>query len=358
MYELGVVLGREKAKFQIKPTTSLSVVEVEGKTPLDLGGLMRVLGGTVKAGEVVGETTADELEGKLVEVLSDDKSKKVFAINAIGLKVDGEKLSRQVKKELTKRGVASRYLVLKTPLESAVAKQKNYIEIIIYKTERGIGVARVGAWQDIDDWSKRDTIRPGIDAKRGMLPPKLARMMINAAFPGVLNQEMVVYDPFCGSGTVLTEALELGIKGVGSDLLAKAVEDTNQNIMVSGVAPDRWRVFVSDAAKVDKSRLDKVDAIVTEPYLGPVDIRGKNIRNIIKGLSKMYFGAFKNLAKVLEVGRRVVVVTPVYPYKGVKREIDFVDRCEKFGYTRVAGPFDYHRLQALVQRQIFVLERK
>ena len=358
MYELGVVLGRETAEFQIKPTTSRDVVEVESKTPLDLGGLMRVLGGTVKAGEVEMDTSLNEVEDRLVNLLSLDKSKKVFAINAIGLGVDGERLSGQVKKELAKRGVASRYVVLKTPLESAVAKQKNYIELVIYKTDMGIVVGRIGAWQDIDDWSARDTIRPGIDAKRGMLPPKLARMMINAAFPEALNEEMVVYDPFCGSGTVLTEALELGIKGVGSDILAKAVVDTSQNITVSGVEPGRWRVFASDAAKVDKSKLDRVDGIVTEPYLGPVDIRGKNIRNIIKGLSKMYIGAFKNLAKLLEVGRRVVVVTPVYPYKGVKREIDFVDRCEKFGYTRVAGPFDYHRPQALVQRQIFVLEKK
>ena len=55
--------------------------------------------------------------------------------------------------------------------------------------------------QDIDAYSKRDQTRPARDAKVGMLPPKLAQILINLCGP--LKPGSVVLDPFCGTGVVL-----------------------------------------------------------------------------------------------------------------------------------------------------------
>jgi tRNA G10 N-methylase Trm11 len=59
----------------------------------------------------------------------------------------------------------------------------------------------------------------------GMLPPKLARMMIN-----LTKNNTAIYDPFCGLGTVLIEALHMGrIHILASDISEAMVSATEKN---------------------------------------------------------------------------------------------------------------------------------
>jgi tRNA G10 N-methylase Trm11 len=53
-----------------------------------------------------------------------------------------------------------------------------------------------------------------------MIPPKLAQVMINLARRDEADfQDKILFDPFCGSGTILMEAYLMGIKNIiGSDL--------------------------------------------------------------------------------------------------------------------------------------------
>ncbi len=89
-------------------------------------------------------------------------------------------------------------------------------------------LAKTEAVQPFEQFSARDFGRPGRDDLSGMLPPKLAMIMINLAQTS-LNS--ILLDPFCGSGTILSEALLLGYKNlIGSDISEKAVEDTKINI--------------------------------------------------------------------------------------------------------------------------------
>jgi tRNA G10 N-methylase Trm11 len=46
-----------------------------------------------------------------------------------------------------------------------------------------------------------------------------------------LQPSLTLLDPFCGSGTVLTEGINLGIKKlIGTDLSDKCISDTEQNV--------------------------------------------------------------------------------------------------------------------------------
>src|SRR5205823_3602162 len=84
------------------------------------------------------------------------------------------------------------------------------------------------AVQPFEQFSARDFGRPGRDDLSGMLPPKLAIIMINLAANDTIS---VLLDPFCGSGTILSEALLLGYKNlIGSDISEKAVADTKTNL--------------------------------------------------------------------------------------------------------------------------------
>lgn len=60
--------------------------------------------------------------------------------------------------------------------------------------------------QDIESYTARDQARPMRDARVGMLPPKLAQIIINLALSN--NDITEVLDPFCGTGVVLQEGID------------------------------------------------------------------------------------------------------------------------------------------------------
>ena len=87
-------------------------------------------------------------------------------------------------------------------------------------------LAQTEAVQPFEQFSARDFGRPGRDDLSGMLPPKLAIIMINLA-QTPLNS--ILLDPFCGSGTILSEAVLLGYTNlIGTDISEKAIADSKK----------------------------------------------------------------------------------------------------------------------------------
>lgn len=147
----------------------------------------------------------------------------------------------RLKKSLQERQVSAR-LVNHEPgnLKSAVYKNErlaksqsewNYIEYEIDPEEEndtppGAYLAVTLACQDIDDYTRRDTSKDR-DMIVGMMPPKLTQILINLAVRGNPDIQSL-YDPFCGLGTTLIEAANMGIPQLlGSDIspeMAKATE--------------------------------------------------------------------------------------------------------------------------------------
>ena len=67
------------------------------------------------------------------------------------------------------------------------------------------------------------------------MPPKLVQMMINLAGPSISAESRqklsAIYDPFCGLGTTLIEAANMGITEVyGSDISAEMVRATTDSL--------------------------------------------------------------------------------------------------------------------------------
>ena len=98
---------------------------------------------------------------------------------------------------------------------------------------RELVIALTEAIQDIDAYTARDRERPARSAKVGMLPPKLAQILVNSA------QGSAIYDPFCGTGVILQEALLMGHEAYGSDLAAEMVDATRTNLEVSAIGDMR-----------------------------------------------------------------------------------------------------------------------
>ena len=321
-------------------------------------------GGTVKLVKEIGplaESDEDSL-ALIAAYLNEHKgdSKLTFGLGILGL--DNLELSEtKIKKQLKKdHDLSSRFIEhTKTGLSASVLlHQDDVIEVCAIGTTDGNMLGETIAVQDIDDWTNRDRSKPYADRKKGMLPPKVARMMINIAAG---SDKKTIYDPFCGTGTVLSEALMLGHDVVGSDLDGHATAGAEKNIAwikkeynLDGES----KIFYSDASQVHKMsdlRNKPVDAIVTEPFLGKPKPELKQLENIYKGLEKMYLGAFKAFKEVLKNQGRIVIVFPMVEAPRKTYDLSkLIDKLSALGYTTTSEPIVYARKGAVVQRQIFV----
>ena len=186
------------------------------------------LGGTQKLAVQLEQLPLDYLaglpEGKLTFGVS-DYSKKASRKSALD-----EAL--KLKKILVRHGRSVRVVENKDAVLSTATSLHNGLgggnerKVELIKVDDGW--YRVIGVQDIDAYAKRDQARPARDAKVGMLPPKLAQVLINLCGP--LEPGAVVLDPFCGTGVVLQEALLMGYRAYGTDISERMVEYSERNL--------------------------------------------------------------------------------------------------------------------------------
>jgi tRNA G10 N-methylase Trm11 len=195
---------------------------------------------------------------------------------------------------------------------------------------------------------------PRINPQAGMLPPKIARSMINLV-PYKEFKGKLLADPFCGSGRVLVEAAEMGYEVMGTDISNDQVRDTQENLKFVGVEP---KVKLHDATHLSEV-ITGVDAIVTEPFLGKPNLRPDQIRFVAPGLEKLYLGSLKDWLKVLKPGGYVVMVFPIF--KGPKNEYKtsrVIDDKHLLGYNQLTRGLVYSRPEADTKREIVVLQKQ
>jgi hypothetical protein len=137
-----------------------------------------------------------------------------------------------------------------------------------------IGIGTTVATHNIHAYSARDYGKTA-DMKVGMMPPKLCQIMINLArtaipqilpislssasdtsFPSPFSSQTlpIIYDPFVGFGSVLIEAMYMGIADlVGSDIDAQLVEATRKNLLH----------FVAELSRAAQKKYDQANS---SPY--------------------------------------------------------------------------------------------
>lgn len=89
---------------------------------------------------------------------------------------------------------------------------------------------------------------------------KLSRAMVNLSG---LNEDEILCDPFCGTGTILLEAESMGIRSIGIDFDKKMCEVAKKNLAANGY---NSKIINAGYEHVKKIK-DKIDGIVTDlPY--------------------------------------------------------------------------------------------
>jgi len=327
-----------KSVLALKPENIIfitdKVLAINYENKLIAHDLMRDLGGTIKMGVLKDECY--EIDNDLVEHLwSFIDIKNVFGKFNFGFSYYGEgsldikSWAINIKRQLKESGINSRWVVGRVKQLSSVIVEQNKLigaqglEIVIVKREHSYYLGKTMAVQPFKELSARDYGRPGRDDYSGMLPPKLAKIMINLAGGKsgfASDKTMCLLDPFCGSGTILTEALLMGYKYIiGTDKSATAVADTKKNLIwIKNKYPAfklTSHIWQCDARVLaGKIKPNSVDIIATEPYLGPPRMRRKSqdIKKVTAELEQLYHEAILQFDKILKNNGRVTMVWPVF----------------------------------------------
>lgn len=264
-------------------------------------------------------------------------------------------------------------------------------EIVIIKQEQTFLIGKTATVQDYRSYVHRDMGKPSPNAKSGMLPPKLAQMIVNISRSTGQN---TVFDPFCGSGIILQESLLLDLEILGSDIDEGAVKSTQENlewlIKTHNVAAKKLgdkaikktsiggRIRLADATRSRWAKANLADTfIATEPYLGPPHRRMPmmhNAKEIAQELEELYLGFFNNTHNNFSKINRIGIVFPVIKTNEGLLYLDILDKIEEIGYVRHElmpaeqakkesnashrGGLLYSRPDQFVLREIFVFEKR
>lgn len=332
------------------------------------------LGGTIKIAETwftVPHTLVgiEKIKTELERIAADTKKIpfgfSVYAHNAhikpAAITQCAKKLARlgiTWKKELRAKGYTARYVASREPALSSVIVTREHLlqpqtDFVIVIGEQDITVGRTLAVQDYHAFSERDYGRPGHDRLAGMLPPKVARMMVNIMNPA---PTATILDPFCGSGTILQEALGLGHQHVlGSDISQKAMSDTAANLAWLKLKPTE--LYMHDALKLETVIAPQsIDCIITEGYLGPV--RPTHIHDIQTELTTFYTAVWQVFARILKPQGRVIMALPAWKRPAGIATLPLTNIIPPALFTQWSPPLIYGREDAMVVRHIVMYTKK
>jgi tRNA (guanine10-N2)-dimethyltransferase len=357
------------------------------------------LGGSVKFCKILttqATTNWKEIEKFLVQVSPGHsqqmpEGKMRLGLSAIGMKVDVKQLGATaltLKKAIKKTGrnvrvIPNKELELNSAqiIHNQLTGETGWDLIFIRDGDTTI-IAQTVRVQDIESYTRRDRSRPKRDPKVGMLPPKLAQIIINLA-AGELPAEKLqniceipagqpvpkpllnktVLDPFCGTGVILQESLLMGYGAHGTDIDQRMVNYSSQNLewLNAGEA----NLEQGDATS---HQWPAVDLVASETFLGwpfssvpEAEILEQNISECNQIIKKF----LQNIHNQLKSDTRLCLAIPAWQTKPDQfKHLPLIDQISDLGYNRTSfehvrdDQLIYYRPDQIVARELLVITRK
>ena len=240
------------------------------------------------------------------------------------------------------------------------------MELLLVKDGTSTILAQTVREQDIDAYAARDHGRPMRDARVGMLPPKLAQVIVNLARPA---DDGTVLDPFCGTGVILQEASLMGYGIYGSDLEPRMIEYTDKNLQWLETQTQKHTQGATEVADATNHAWQQTPftTIACETYLGrPFSIQPKPevLQEVMQDVDTIHKKFLRNVTSQTQAGFRMCIAVPAWKTHQGFKHLKTLDSLEELGYTRLkfvhARDEDliYHREGQIVARELVVLIRK
>jgi tRNA G10 N-methylase Trm11 len=289
---------------------------------------------------------------------------------------DVQKVGLILKSKLKNSGVSLRLIPnQEAALSSATAHHNklglsdNKVELLIIKGDRQTVIAESIGAQNITALAARDQGRPRRDAFVGMLPPKLAQIMINLAVGPETGTKQRILDPFCGTGVLLQEAALMGNAVYGTDLAEKMIRYSRDNL---NWLQDTYRLtvdwYLHEGDAMDTQWQQPVTAVAAEAYLGQPFSAPPSAAKLteVRGNCNHIIGAFlKNLSSQLKPGTPVVLAVPAWRDKeGGLTHLPLTTKVEEYGFDRMkletvdSSRLLYSRPDQVVGRELLLLVKK
>ena len=359
------------------------------QTPADADYIdIQRLGGSQKAGKVVLQVPGRDWRAASVKIVqhyakawAKKEGKVTLGISAYGFKEgprDIQKTGIVLKSKLKPTGTSLRLIpnqesVLSTATShhNKLGLSDNKIELIVVLGQSGIVIAESTGAQNITALAARDQGRPKRDAFVGMLPPKLAQILINLAGPlqpSDLPQPRIL-DPFCGTGVILQEASLMHYAVYGTDLAEKMIRYTKDNLNWLQDKEKFGIDYMVEEGDATTTKWDSpIDAVIAEGYLGqPFSAPPSNSKlTEVRGNTNHILSEFlKNLAGQIKPGTPVVLAVPAWKdIDGHFTHLPLITKVDELGYEYVQmrnvrpDQLIYFRPDQIVAREILVLIKK
>jgi tRNA (guanine10-N2)-dimethyltransferase len=363
------------------------------------------LGGSIKFCKLLTEldtTNWKDIEKFLIQVSPEHsqrmpEGKMQLGLSVIGLDVSLKQLEAtglSLKKAIRKTGRSVRLVPNKElELNSASVLHNNLTgptgwELIFIHDGNKTVVAQTVKVQDIESYTQRDRGRPKRDTRVGMLPPKLAQIIINLAV-GQLPEdklesiceipagepipykllEKTVLDPFCGTGVVLQEALLMGYEITGSDVDRRMVDYTKTNL---DWLKDVYKIPGNDPKIVPGDATNHIwghdfDFVASETYLGrPFTSRPDKevLAQTVADCNLIIKKFLQNIHDQIKPETRLCLAVPAWQTRPNQfKTLPLIDQIEDLGYNRLSfehvrdEDLRYYRSDQIVARQLLVLTR-
>ncbi|MBX4197287.1 hypothetical protein KW801_01875 [Candidatus Saccharibacteria bacterium] len=391
------ILGRQPA---LGLAELESIYGAEHVRPLDGAALLDVpaedinfkrLGGTIKTARILTEvptTDWQNLANYLVEkvppyVKDMDIGKFTLGLSLYGLNIPLKQIEAcllEIKKQVRQSGRPVRIVPNKAPSLNSAQVLHNKLtykgawELLFIKDGQRTLLAQTLFVQDIDAYAARDQARPARDARVGMLPPKLAQIILNLALGQMADgledkTKLRLLDPFCGSGVILQEALLAGYSVLGTDIEPKMVDYTKRNLQwLFEKQTNLEGNVVVEVADATSYKWPGFSTVASEVFLGrplnslpPPD----KLKQIISDANLITKKFLKNLAPQLKPGRSLCLAVPAWrKSNGQLIHLPLIDQLTDMGYNYSDLKYVrreeliYFRENQVVARQLLRLEKQ
>ena len=344
------------------------------------------LGGTIKACKLIEsfDRKPEQHPGNIFDnmPIKELPKSKLFGLSVYPDSRQNNKLythfATSLKSNLREAGISSKFMPVpkdRSALTHVEVIKKGLEEIVVCIGSKKIHIGKTVSVHNPFEFQKRDVKRP---RQRPMfsIPPRLARIMINLTQTR-LEGPKTLLDPFCGIGTILQEASLMGFRILGTDIDERCCVDAIENLYwlsqdySLGLTDLNNRIMKADASRISSVFSPRsIDAIVTEPFLGPalrIFPDSNKAESILRGLKTLYEKSLKEMAIVLKPSGRICMVFPRFEFGEHFTHLDAQKMAAKaglrpvniFSRLNISGIFPYvdkedrHR----TIREIWVFEK-
>lgn len=319
------------------------------------------LGGTQKVAKLLFEIPSSNWKDVRGAVLSHIKPEDIFNTNidhkfSLGISVYGINsttrditgLGLEIKKAFKKQNPNQKTRVVPNKEPHLSTAQVNHNKLSSKDTGAELLLIGVGSKtyvglttgvQDINAYAERDQARPVRDARVGMLPPKLAQIILNLSTRQFLpSKSNYVLDPFCGTGVLLQEALLTGWSALGSDISPRMQRASMENLLwLKSKHTELGEINIEVGDATTTQWAVPFFSVATEMYLGEPQTTQpspEQVKKLMQENEELTVKLLTNLASQVQAGTQLCIAMPAWRTHQGFEYVDMVDHLKKIGYTQ------------------------